>query len=31
MKDVNYERAQRLEYSLFRATTYGELLYGMVD
>jgi hypothetical protein len=31
VKDVNYERAQRLEYSLFRATTYGELLYGMVD
>jgi hypothetical protein len=31
VKDVNYERAQRLEYRLFHATTYEERVYGMVD
>jgi hypothetical protein len=27
VKDVDHERAQRLEYSLFRATTYGEAVW----
>jgi hypothetical protein len=31
VKDVNYERVRRLEYSLFRAATYEERLYDMAD
>jgi hypothetical protein len=31
VKDMNYERVSRLEYSLFHAASYGERLYDMVD
>jgi hypothetical protein len=31
VKDVNYERVRRLEYSMFHAASYRERLYGMID